>query len=126
MNYLWLLLIPYCTLAFGIHGGAFISGVNRQVRNVLCAIPFALVAYCTWNYPEAIVAFALVFCGANMGFDNHPLWLKGLITLPPFGAGLLPLAYWIGDKTKWKNVASEYLSGFLYGVTLFIFIEGFK
>ena len=118
MNALWLLLIPYTGLAFGIHGGEFISGINRQARNALCAIPFGLVAYVTFDYPEAVLAFAFAYGGASLGFDNWPLWLKGLITLPPFGAALLPLAYYIGDRTRWKNVFSEYFSGALYGITL--------
>ncbi len=119
MNY-WFLLIPFCTLAFGIHGGEFIQGINRQARNALCAAPFGLVAFFLWDYPEALIAFILAYIGANMGFDRHPLWFKGFITMPPIGAALLPLAYWIGYKTKWTNVAAEYLSGTFYGIALFI------
>lgn len=111
-------LIVYCTLAFGIHGGQFITGINRQVRNLICAAPFAVIAYLAWDYQWAAAFFTLAFLGANVGFDNHPLWLKGMITLFPFGAVLLPLAYWIGDKTPWKNVTSEYLSGAFYGLAL--------
>ena len=127
MDALWLLLIPYTGLAFGLHGGEFISGINRQARNALCAIPFGLVAYITFDYPEAVLAFAFAYIGANLGFDWFPasgwkyyggLAVKGLITLPPFGAALLPLAYYIGDRTRWKNVFSEYFSGTLYGITL--------
>lgn len=120
MSVITLLYIPTLSLAFGIHGGELITGINRQARNIFCAFPFAIFAYFTWDYPEAIAAFTMAYIGANMGFDNHPLWLKGLITMFPFGAALLPLAYWIGNKTPWKNVTSEYLSGFLYGLTLTI------
>jgi peptidoglycan/LPS O-acetylase OafA/YrhL len=124
MTYLWLLLIPYTTAAFGIHGGEGITGVNRQVRNLICALPFALVAFVTVEallpYPYAhllvVVAFVLAYVGANMGFDEWPLWFKGFVTLPPLGAALLPLAYAI--NTKWKNVFQEYFSGTLYGAAL--------
>lgn len=122
MNYLWTLLIPYCTFAFGIHGGEGITGINRQVRNAICAFPFALVSYFTWDYPEAVGAFALAYIGVNMGFDRFPLWVKGAVTLFPFGALLLPLAYWIGYKTRWTNVLAEYLSGTFYGVALCIIL----
>lgn len=115
---LMILSVIYCSLAFGIHGGQFITGINRQARNVLCAAPFAVFSYLAWDYQFAALFFTLAFLGANMGFDHHPLWLKGFITLPPFGAALLPLAYYIGDKTPLKNVVSEYLSGSFYGLTL--------
>lgn len=55
-----------------------------------------------------------------MGFDNpkHPLWLKGLITLFPIGAILLPLAYFLGGKTKNPPFYSEFISGAFYGLIL--------
>jgi len=124
---IWLLLIPYCAAAYAIHGGELATGINRQVRNVLCAIPFAAVAYMAAHgmvstniYIDsgcAFTAFWLAFAGTNMGFDNHPLWLKGLITFPPLGAALLPLAY---ANKSWTASTCEYLSGALYGTALFL------
>lgn len=115
----WLLLIPYCTAVYGIHGGEGITGINRQVRNILCAAPFALAL--NGLFPlSAEIAFVLSYLGTNMGFTTHPLWFKGYTTFPPLGAALLPFAYWVGSKTKGNPAAfSEYFSGFLYGVTLF-------
>lgn len=118
MLYAAIIYIPFCTLAFGIHGGQGITGINRQVRNLLCAIPFAVFAYSVSGIPLAIAAFILAYIGVSMGFTKYPLWLKGLVTCLPFGAVLLPLAYYIGDRTPWKNVTSEYLSGTFYGLTL--------
>lgn len=119
MNYLWLLLIPYCTLTFGIHGGEGVSGIDRQVRNLICALPFALVGWLSslgWEYGLGL--FILSYIGVNMGFDKWPLWFKGLITFPPLGAVILPIAYSI--NTKWKNVFQEYFSGTLFGVALYL------
>lgn len=129
MIYLWLLLIPYQTIAYAIHGGELAKGTDRQVRNILCAWPFGLVEYLFVHhdikpmfshaeYALALVAFASAFVGTNMSFDNYPLWLKGLVTYSPLGAGLLPLAYYIGNKSPLKAVASEYLSGTFYGTAL--------
>lgn len=115
---IYAIIIVYCAITFGIHGGELVSGINRQVRNALCATPFAVVAYFTWDYPEAVAAFTLAFVGVNMGFDNWPLWFKGFITLPIGGFVTLPLAYWIGNKTKYTNVLAEYLSGTFYGLLL--------
>jgi hypothetical protein len=56
--------------------------------------------------------------GVNMGFNRFSLWEKGIVTFFPFGAALLPLAYLIGYKTRWKNVFAEYFSGTLYGAAL--------
>ena len=130
MSILWLLLIPYCTLAFGIHGGEFITGINRQVRNLICAIPFGLVC-CTlpfsYSYALAFVSFSIAYLGSNLGFDWFPstgwkyyfgLAIKGFITCPFGGFITLPIAYWIGYKTKYTNVLAEYLSGTLYGGVL--------
>lgn len=115
-----LLLVVYTTLAFGIHGGQFITGINRQVRNVLCAIPFGLVAYLVtsthYDMPVAAFFFVCAYVGSNMGFNDWPLGFKGFVTLPPIGTVLLPFAYSI--DTRWKNVFSEYFSGFLYGAFL--------
>ena len=122
MNYYWLLLIPYCTAAYAIHGGELITGVNRQVRNVLCAAPFGLVAWFVssnhYDYPIGLVAFGLAYWGANMGFDNHRLWVKGMINLFPVGAVLLPFAYWLGSKTKNPPYWAEFISGAFYGIVL--------
>lgn len=140
MTYLWLLLIPYTGLAYGIHGGEFVTGINRQVRNLLCAAPFALVAWIVANslptgslpahfeFAFAFVFFALAYEGVNMGFASatlpgaqptalHLAW-KGFVNLMPLGAVLLPLAYWIGYRTTSKNVLAEYLSGVFYGAAL--------
>lgn len=123
---IWLLLIPYMALVFGLHGGELITGLNRQFRNLICALPFGVVAYLMasthYDYPIALISFLCAYFGTNMGFDSWPLWLKGLITFPPLGAALLPLSYWLGNKTKWTNVASEYLSGALYGTALFLIV----
>lgn len=112
----------YTTAAFGIHGGEGITGINRQVRNTLCALPFGVVAWQMYHVDLfAIMAFALAYCGVSLGFDGTSksrLVLKGFITMPPFGAALLPLAYWIGYNTRWKNVLAEYLSGTFYGIAL--------
>lgn len=115
MNALWLLLIPYTTLAYGIHGGELIQNINRQVRNLICAIPFGLVGYYIFGAYGGVPALVLSFIGTNMGFDNHPLWLKGLVTFPPLGAGLLPASY--ADKNL-TAATCEYISGFLYGTAL--------
>lgn len=113
-----LLLIPYCTLAYGIHGGELVTGLNRQFRNLLCAVPFGAVPYTVlsthYDFPVALALFASAFIGTNEGFDNHPLWLKGLINFPPLGIILLPLAYRLASKPA----RQEYLSGFLYGLAL--------
>lgn len=123
MIYLWLLLIPYLSIAYGIHGGEFIQNVPRIVRNVLCAWPFALVAFLISGhytplfieqYSTASLFFVAAYFGANMGFDNHPLWLKGLINFFPVGALLLPLAY-VGSAVA---AVKEYRSGAYYGVAL--------
>ena len=115
-------LIAYTTAAFGIHGGEGITGINRQVRNTLCALPFAFTAFMVWHLPlMALFAFALAYGGVSLGFDGTSrlrLVLKGLITMPPFGAVLLPMAYWIGYSTRWTNVLAEYLSGTFYGIAL--------
>ena len=112
-----LLLIVYCTAAFGIHGGELVTGINRQVRNLLCAIPFGLVMWHIGHHPFiGILYFAMAYVGVNMGFDRWPLGIKGLVTFPPLGAAILPFAYSI--KTRWTNIFSEYFSGFLYGVAL--------
>jgi len=126
MNFLWLLLIPYTGLAYGIHGGEFVTGINRQVRNFLCAWPFALVAFLVAAHYAPVLQSGLIsaffgvaaFIGTDIGFDNWSLWLKGLITFPPLGAGLLPLAYWIGYRAPSTNVLAEYLSGLFYGAAL--------
>ena len=115
---LYVALVIYCTVVFGIHGGEGISGINRQARNALCALPFGLVAYFTFDYPQAVVAFALAYAGVSMGFNRFTLWEKGAVTLFPIGALLLPAAYWIGYKTKYTNVLAEYLSGTFYGIFL--------
>ncbi len=122
MNYLWLLLIPYCTLAFGIHGGEFVQNINRQIRNLICAIPFALVGWLSsLGWECGLGLFILSYIGVNMGFDKWPLWFKGLITFPPLGAAILPIAYSINIKSaKGKNVFQEYFSGTLFGVSLCI------
>jgi hypothetical protein len=120
-------LIAYCTFVFGVHGGEGITGVNRQVRNLLCAIPFAAVSYSLhYNYALGIATFVTSYIGANMGFKDHAdgspnfLWLpvKGLVTFVIGGFIALPLAYWIGYKTRFKNVLAEYLSGTFYGLIL--------
>ncbi len=121
-----IILVVYCTLAFGIHGGQFITGINRQLRNVMCALPFGIVAYgvssTLYDFPLAAVFFTLAYIGTSMGFTKYPLWFKGLVTLPLGGFFSLPLAYWIGDRTKYTNVVSEYLSGTFYGVILSIIL----
>ena len=117
---LWMLLIPYCTLAFGIHGGELIQNVNRQLRNLLCAIPFGIVCGYVFGWHAGAVYFALAYGGTSLGF-NEPvqagsLWMagKGFITCPFGGFITLPLSYAV---TK-NNVISEYLSGTLYGLIL--------
>lgn len=129
VNLLWLLLIPYLSEAYGIHGGEAAIGTPRIIRNLLCAWPFALVAFliaghCTPHLVEqssiSALFFVAAYLGTSMGFDNHPLWFKGLVTLFPVGAALLPLAYWIGYRTPSKNVLAEYLSGLFYGAALAI------
>ncbi len=123
INPIWLLLIPYCTLAFGIHGGEMYSGINRQLRNLACAIPFAIVAYFTWDFPEAVVAFALAYGGVSLGFAgqvNIPrLILKGGLTCPIGGFIMLPLVYVLSYKTKYTNILAEYGTGTVYGTLLF-------
>lgn len=122
---LWLLLIPYLSEAYGIHGGEAAIGTPRIIRNLLCAWPFALVAFLiaghyTPHLSEQVSIAALfgvnAFFGANMGFDNHPLWLKGLLNFFPVGAILLPLAY-AGSAVA---AVKEYRSGAYYGVALSI------
>lgn len=120
------LIITYCTLAFGIHGGEGITGINRQVRNLLCAVPFGLVLLLALGPAAGGVSFVLGYVGANVGFKDLPngkpnyCWLpvKGLITFPAGGFLALPLAYRIGYATRWTNVLAEYLSGTLYGILL--------
>lgn len=122
------IIIAYCTLAFGIHGGEGITGVNRQVRNLLCAIPFGIVMFFSFGTIAAAVSFLLGYIGSNVGFKDLPggvpnyKWLpvKGLITFPAGGFITMPLAYKIGYATKWKNVFAEYFSGTLYGALLCI------
>lgn len=130
MNYLWLLLIPYCAIAYGIHGGEAISGINRQVRNLICALPFLIVSWVlfsglpSWQqYSLSILFGAMAYLGTNLGFDNHRLWVKGLLTCFPLGALALPLAYKIGKIAA----QCEYLSGAFYGLVLFgmIYIRQF-
>lgn len=118
---LWVLLIPYTTVAFAVHGGEIVQNVNRQLRNLICALPFGLVAAFCFSLASGSVCAALsalfftcAFIGSNMGFDNHRLWVKGFITFPPLGALLLPIAY-AGDQTA---SASEAESGVLYGTVL--------
>jgi hypothetical protein len=111
------------------------SGVNRQLRNLLCALPFGLIGYLSFSPPlaylSALVAFALSYGGTSLGFDWFPasgwryyggLAIKGLITCPLGGVVSLPFAYWVGGKTVSKNVFSEYFSGTLYGAIL-LFIK---
>jgi hypothetical protein len=125
MNYWSLLLIPYCTLAYGIHGGELLSSINRQVRNLICAVPFAVISWLSMHSVSlSLLAFLLSYLGTNLGFDWFPttgwkyyggLTIKGLITCPLGGFITLPLAYYIGYRTKYKNVLAEYLSGTFYG-----------
>lgn len=120
MTSFWLLLIPYTTLAYGIHGGEFVQNINRQVRNLLCALPFMVVGGYLFGPYGASIGFLCGFAGSNLGFDNHRLWVKGFLNLPPFGALLLPFAYQVGKRFYNPPVFSEYFSGFLYGITLFL------
>lgn len=115
-------LIVYTTAAFGIHGGEGITGLNRQFRNFLCALPFWLVGFACCGAYGAIAWYLLAFIGTNMGFNRWPLWAKGFITLPAGGFLALPLAYWIGNKTRFTNVAAEYLSGTFYGILLVVIL----
>lgn len=78
------------------------------------------------------MCFALAYGGTSLEFNSSTvpmgqptsLWLaaKGFITCPFGGFIALPLAYFIGYKTKWKNVLAEYLSGTFYGVILSMLI----
>lgn len=130
---IWILLIPYCTIAYGIHGGEMYTGVNRQLRNLACALPFGVIGPLSFSPPlaylSALVAFSLSYGGTSLGFDWFPssgwkyyggLAIKGLITCPLGGVVSLPFAYCVGGKTVSKNVFSEYFSGFLYGLILFL------
>ncbi len=115
---IYLTIIIFSTFAFGLHGGEGITGINRQVRNTLCALPFGFVAFMVWHiWLMAFFSFALAYGGVSLGFDGTSkarLVLKGLITLPPFGAVLLPLAYAVTRTAA----QAEYLSGILYGIAL--------
>lgn len=115
---LWLLLLPYTTLAFAIHGGEIVQNVNRQLRNALCALPFGIVAWYIfsthYDFPAGLFFFACAYIGSNMGFDSWLLDFKGFITFPPFGAWLLPLAY----HNHLPAAKQEALSGLFYGTAL--------
>lgn len=155
---IYILILTYCTAAFGLHGGQLATGVNRQARNAICALPFALVGYATWGIPAGAVWFILSFVGSNIGhenfwsmgewestnrpdnaldwivkklgfkfntlsYDTAGMALKGFITCPPGGFVTLPLAYYVGMRTKWNNVFCEFASGFLYGVVLCVVMK---
>ena len=107
-------LIAYTAAVFGIHGGELIQNVNRQIRNLLCAIPFGIVCALCFGYHIGLTCFCMAYGGVSLGFDAWPLWFKGTITCPFGGFITLPLSYAV---TK-NNVISEYLSGALYGLIL--------
>ena len=129
-----ILLVVWTTLAFGLHGGELATGINRQVRNLLCAIPFGLTTYfCSsqhWGFPLAVAAFMLAYGGVSLGFAadqsnplklNYPrLVLKGLITCPVGGGIALPLVYFLSYKTRYTNILAEYGSGAAFGLILLL------
>ncbi len=114
----YIALIVYCTLVYGLHGGEGITGINRQVRNLLCAIPFGVVMGLCSGFPACLMFFAMAFLGVNLGFDFWPLWFKGFVNYPFGGFIALPLVYWLAYKTRWTNVLAEYASGTVYGLLL--------
>ena len=75
MEYLWFLLIPYCAAAYALHGGQIASGLNRQMRNLICAAPFGLVGVLAFGWPIGIVLLILAFVGTNIGHNNF--WEMG-------------------------------------------------
>lgn len=65
----------------------------------------------------------------SLAFDTLGLAIKGALTAagtfsPLLIAGhaiSLPLAYYIGQRTRWGNVCAEYLSGAFYGFVIFFY-----
>ena len=102
MEYLWFLLIPYCAAAYALHGGQIATGVNRQVRNLICALPFGLVGFLTFGWPIALVLFIMAFIGSNIGHDNF--WEMGTEPNSPTNNWLANIIEKLGvkrDSTLW-------------------------
>ncbi len=116
-----IVIIVYCTFAFGIHGGELISNVNRQLRNFLCVLPFGLVFYLI-NWQLGLLCFLMSYGGVSLGFAGQlnyiRLALKGALTCPIGGFIVLPLIYFLSYKTKYTNMLAEYGSGTAYGIIL--------
>lgn len=126
MILLYLALIVYCTIVYGIHGGEMDPNTNRQLRNLLCALPFGIVCAAVFGIPLGLVFFGLAYGGTSLGFDALTgywgLAIKGFITYPLGGFATLPLTYFIGNRSPEKNVLSEYASGAAYGLLLVLTI----
>lgn len=125
---IYIALIVYCTIAFGIHGGEMLTGTNRQLRNMICAAPFGVVCFAAFGWLVGLTCLGLAYGGVSLTFDSATLprsqpttlWLiaKGMITCPFGGIVTLPIVYWLSYKTRWTNVLAEYASGAAYGLLL--------
>lgn len=83
---------------------------------------------------ESWLCKVVLFLGLKYGtlaFETSGMALKGALTAagtfsPALIAGhavALPLAYYIGQRTRWGNVCAEYLSGALYGLVFCVKIK---
>lgn len=115
-------MIPYLFpiyLAFAgrLHGGGFISGVPRIVRNVLFALPFAYhPLYIEHNYMMAIIAIICAYIAINaevtgfwgMGTGQDVAkgdWLEKIVSLT--GVKINTLAW---------DIRGMYLKGLILGL----------
>lgn len=141
------MLSLYLALASRFHGGGFFSS-PRIFRSVMFSVPFSIIGnhwVSLFSFTLAYIGvnighenFWLMGTGAptptkswlssllikggfkygTLGFEIIGMSIKGLITCPIGGFVVLPLAYYIGQRTRWHSVAAEYLSGFFYGLIL--------
>lgn len=85
------------------------TGIARPDSNWLCKLIMKL----------GLKRDTLPFCTLGMAIKGLITSLGTLNPLVILGHTVaLPLAYFIGFRTKWGSELAEYLSGFLYGLTL--------
>lgn len=104
-------IIPiYTTFASRLHGGGFINGVNRQLRNAIFALPYLIHHLSVWGSITPITAFVFAFIGINAGHDEFwemgtgpneqkNNWLTAIVTKLGFKRDSLPWC-WAGLGIK--------------------------